>query len=218
MGSGKDRERVQWIWKWTFSMQQSLVILFLLPSSHFFFPTIMVSLCFVCSGPGGAPEESRARRRAGVQRGSEWGDARGEDLGGRDGSGAEDRASFGWRLCRQLCEWLYIIDKCQPFLAARLVLAQDFLVKKSAIRSSQIYNPYNLVVLFGFSPMMQSPTSVRLPTNSCLPWWSGQRESLISPNCPLMTRSSFCVQVRSSWNPTNLVSLWVKCFWHSFSF
>lgn len=46
-----------------------------------------------------------------------------------------------------------------------------------------------------FSPMMQLPTFARQQTNSFLPWWSGQRESLISLNCHLMTRSSFSVQV-----------------------
>lgn len=70
-------------------------------------PPTTVSLCFVyCSGPGGAPEEPRARRRAGVQCRREWGDARGEDFRSRDGCGAEDWASLWWRLCRQLCERL----------------------------------------------------------------------------------------------------------------
>lgn len=55
------------------------------------------------SGPGGTPEEPRARRGAGVQRQRERGDARGEDLGGGDGRGAENRAAlrrrFRWQLC-----------------------------------------------------------------------------------------------------------------------
>lgn len=54
--------------------------------------------------------------------------------------------------------------------------------------------------------MMQLPTFVRLQTNSYLPWWSGQRESLISLNSHLMTRSSFSVQVWLSTYEINTVT------------
>lgn len=62
----------------------------------------------------------------------------------------------------------------------------------------QRYKQSDNSCLFCFSHMMLLATSVRLQTNSCLPWWSGRRESLISLNCPLMIRSSFCVQVWTS--------------------
>lgn len=54
-------------------------------------PSLSLSLRRSC--PGGASEEQGAGRRGGVQQCCQRGDARGEDLGGGDGRGAEDGAS-----------------------------------------------------------------------------------------------------------------------------
>lgn len=80
------------------------------------------SLPPVCrSCPGGASEEQGARRRGGVDQCRQRGDARGEDLGGGDGRGAEDGASCRWKFRRQLSEssahlvekrWLESVAAC----------------------------------------------------------------------------------------------------------
>ncbi len=57
---------------------------------HITISIILIQITIISTGPGGEAEEPRARRRAGVQRRSERGDACGEDFGGRDSCGAED--------------------------------------------------------------------------------------------------------------------------------
>lgn len=73
-----------------------------------FFSCVFPSLCphsLCCSCPRGASEEQRTRGRGGVDQCRERGDARGEDLGGGDGRGAEDGASCRWKFRRQLGEY-----------------------------------------------------------------------------------------------------------------
>lgn len=72
------------------------------------FSCVFPSLCphsLCCSCPRGASEEQRTRWRGGVDQCRERGDARGEDLGGGDGRGAEDGASCRWKFRRQLSEY-----------------------------------------------------------------------------------------------------------------
>lgn len=105
--------------------------------------------CFCSSGSGGASEEQRAWRRAGVHFWSERWDACGEDLGGGDGCGHAGGPSLRQRVCRQLCELLDRCSQCisQIFFSLYIYISCIFIFLLNIFKIVFIFFTINLAVI-----------------------------------------------------------------------